>query len=117
MNEIEAHEGMSLQFFLDKAHAISMSKGFWDEGVGNRNLAEMVALMHSELSELLEAIREEKMPRSEKIPDFSLEEEECADLFIRLADYCRARGVRLERAVIAKMNYNMGRPHKHGKRF
>ena len=42
-----------------------------------------IALMHSELSEALEAVRIGN-PSSEKIPEFSLLEEELADVILRI---------------------------------
>ena len=56
------------------AHANAVSKGFWDY---ERNVGESIALIHAELSELLEGIRDGNMP-SDKIPEFSQAEEEAA---------------------------------------
>lgn len=94
-------------------HAWAKRKGFWDT---ERNDGEMIALMHSELSEALEGIRHGNPP-SDKIPDFSAAEEEMADVVIRVLDTCTARGWRLFDAINAKMAYNEGRPYRHGKRF
>lgn len=66
-----------------------------------------IALMHSELSEMLEGVRKEQ--RSEKCPDFTLEEEEMADLLIRAFDYCGWRRLRVTDAVRAKLAYNLTR--------
>ena len=96
-------------------HERAIQKGFWESGV-DRNDGEMIALMHSELSEALEAIRQ-RNPPSEHIPEFSGVEEEFADLIIRVLDTCYARGYRIEEAIHAKMKYNNGRPYKHGKEF
>lgn len=72
-----------------------------------------IALMHSELSEMLEGVR--KPGPDKHCPEFSNEEVELADLFIRGGDYARAKGLRLAEAIIAKMKFNEGRPYKHGK--
>ncbi len=72
--------------------------------------------MHSELSECLEAIRHGNPP-SEHIPDYFGAEEELADLVIRVMDMACGRGWDVGNAIIAKMEFNGGRPYKHGKQF
>ncbi len=94
-------------------HQNAVDHGFWE---GERNDAEAIALMHSELSEALEALRDGNPP-SKKIPEFSGVEEELADVVIRIMDFCGGRELDLEDAVLAKMAFNAGRPHKHGRTF
>lgn len=103
---------MNLNEFAKEVHVNAVDKGFWED---ERNDAECICLMHSELSEALEGLR--KPGQSDKIPTFTQVEEELADTVIRILDYCEARNLRLTEAMIAKHEYNKNRPYKHGKRF
>ena len=88
------------------------AQGFWDSA----NTGEKIALMHSELSEMLEADRK-GIESSEHIPDFSGVEEELADLIIRGLDFAGRHNLRLGEALLAKMAFNLTRPFKHGKKY
>lgn len=70
--------------------------------------AEKVALMHEEVSEILEATRE---------GDLELEGEECADVIIRVLDFCAWRGHDIETLMEEKILRNLERPQLHGKKF
>ena len=94
----------------EETYSIAKSKGWWDS---QREDGTMIALMHSELSETLEALRHDN-PKSDKIPDFTGAEEEIADVIIRAFDWCRHKGFRLGGAIEAKMEFNRGREFKHG---
>ena len=97
-------------------HAIAVDKGFWPEDFADRNDGEAIALMHEELSEALWALRHGN-PADEKLPAFTNLEVELADAIIRIMDYGAGRGLRIAEALVAKMQYNATRPHKHGRAF
>lgn len=111
---------LALDTLSEKAYRCSYEHGFYELEEGEKvNLAEKIALMHSELSECLEIIRDDINAISKKLESQGILhiEEEFADVIIRVLDTCGARGWRIGTAVLAKMEYNEGRPYKHGKKF
>lgn len=96
---------------MNISHAVASARGWWtDKASGqleSRSIGELYALMHSELSEGLEGVRSE-IP-STKIPSFTNEEEELADLLHRVFDYAKARNLNLGDAFVAKASYNINR--------
>lgn len=77
--------------------------------------ATKIALIHSEVSEMLEGLRKGK--QDDHLPDRKAEEVEAADVLIRLLDYCAWRGLDIGGAVEAKCRYNAQRAdHKHENR-
>lgn len=76
----------------------------------------VIALIHSEVSEALEALRQGN-PTDSKVPEFTSLEVELADAIIRIMDFGAARGDNIGGAVVAKLEYNRTRSYKHGKEF
>lgn len=106
---------MDLNKLATEVHEWAKGKGFYDRlFLGAHHLenpslpAEKLALMHSEISEMLSALRD---------GDMEHEAEEACDLAIRLLDYAGWRGIDLEAGIERKMATNRERPHLHGRVF
>jgi len=104
---------MHLKDIVTEAHAAAITKGWYD---GERNIPELLALIHSEISEALEEYRRGDMATyyregNAKPEGFAIE---IADAVIRIADLCGYIKIDLESAIETKMAYNRTRPHRHG---
>ena len=117
-----------------KVHENAKSKGFYDS---KKNIGEMLCLIHSEVSEALEADRNRQYSNintSDKNVlmgwtsdiDFQNDykdkvkgsfEEEMADILIRVLDMCAFKNIDLDFHVKAKMRYNESRKYMHGKKY
>ena len=72
-----------------------------------RNKGELIALIHSELSEALEGERKDLM--DDKLPHRKMAEVELADAVIRILDYVGGFGYDLQGAFDEKLAYNASR--------
>jgi NTP pyrophosphatase (non-canonical NTP hydrolase) len=89
-----------------ECHAASVRAG-WDDGVDYTNkyvVAAKLCLVHSEISEALEASRKDLM--DDKLPHRNGVEVELADALIRICHLAGALGLDLGGAVAEKMAYN-----------
>lgn len=104
--------------FSHTLHAHARSRGFYDP-YDNMNESDYVvfylkqlAMIHSEVSEVLEAIRKEKGD--------DIVVEELADIIIRVLDFyaflsqTQYTNKSLAKAVVQKMEKNLDRPSMHG---
>ena len=97
-----------------QCHSNSRDKGFWTYSHEDKTTIYLskLALIHSEVTEVLEAIRKEKGDHEVV--------EEIADILIRTYDLWAAMvhdgytKESLQAHLEAKMNKNAGRPHMHG---
>lgn len=107
-------------------HTNAKIKGFHpeDETI-HQFMANQCSNLHGEVSELWEAWRAGKefdpCDKAEKMTEqgiypLNCSEEELADIIIRALDLSARLGIDISRAVLAKHQYNMNRPYKHGKR-
>lgn len=131
---------MTIKELMQRAYETAAQKGWHDR---LRSPLEFHALIHSEISEATEAVREGLPPfvqqqvvagrlthealvsaatNGEALIKTTFKPEgevvELADAIIRIADYCESLGYDLESAIEAKLKYNEGRSYRHGgKRF
>jgi len=121
-------------------HENAKVKGFFES---EKNIGEMLCLIHSEVSEALEA---DRVNSYTKTPPNALKgmadknygvsfnddsvfkevfsqdvkntfEDELADIIIRVLDLCAFKKIDIESHIKAKMRYNSMREYKHGKRY
>lgn len=105
---------MDLKNTAVRINRTAHEKGWWEQ---DRNVGEVLALIHSEVSEALEDWRN-GLPLDEWYYDVNDKPEgfptEMADIIIRVLDFCFEKGIDIERAIEAKMEFNETRPYRHG---
>ena len=115
MNSNEIITDYGLDALSALLHETARQKGFWDGEYTHDKIGNKLALVHSEVTEVLEAIRKNK--GSEHVV------EEIADIIIRILDvYAAMRNEEqvlhsLDEILEKKININKERPRLHGNLF
>jgi NTP pyrophosphatase (non-canonical NTP hydrolase) len=98
-------------------HALAREKGWWANCVEitPTDIAAKLALIHSEVSEALECVRDGQIAltlrddgKPEGLPS------ELADIVIRVLDLAGGLGIDVEEAVVQKHGFNARRAYRHG---
>ncbi len=111
-------DGLQAMFFSTfvllqkKDHATNVERGFWTPPASTEDGTKL-ALIHAEVSECLEAIRDDDPP-DKHVPSMKSAVVELADVVIRVMDLCERHDWPLAEAILAKAKVNLGRPWKHG---
>ena len=97
---------MNLNELAQKIHAANHH--WWHDMITgkplDRNKGELLALVHSEISEALEGERKDLM--DDKLPHRKMAEVELADAIIRILDYAAGFGYDINGALFEKLDYN-----------
>jgi len=106
----------AINLFAADCHAASRKAGWYtDLATGkalDRNVPEMLCLIHSEISEAMEGYRKSKPGKvlmDDKLPNRPMAEVELADAMIRIGDLATFLGFDLGGAIVEKMAYNATR--------
>ena len=101
----------SLNELSAKVHQTAVEHGWWEDE--DYNFGEKLALIHSEVSEALEAWRETDEPwyGDGKPEGWGIE---LIDAVIRILDLMGVEDLDIDLLMQVKMDYNGTRPYKHG---
>lgn len=104
---------ITLNSLAEVIHETNVKNGFW-EGIGGEQyeIPRKIALAHGELAEALDEHHRGKDGWESRLV------EELADTVIRIFDLAEHyHPGTIGNVLIEKVNYNLSRPFKHGKRY
>jgi NTP pyrophosphatase (non-canonical NTP hydrolase) len=121
---------VKLSKMMIQVREVNQANGWYD---ADRSFGDGIALLHSEVSEALEAYRDHGLADATKIPFPEFPEghalhvpgalakpegvgSEFADVLIRLLDECDRSGIDLEAEYHRKIAFNRTRTYRHGGR-
>lgn len=123
---------MDLNRLADDIHKNAINHGWWEEP--KPSFGDICSLIHCEISEAYEEYRKGKKENEiywscKKYENEIMCDGECtdcemfvpkgitielADALMRILDYCAAKEIDIEDAILKKMHYNRTRTYKHG---
>lgn len=118
----ETKDGLAVAIYNAQRDVLTVNRanGWFED---DRTVGDDIALLHSEVSEMLEAYRDGGLEDQTKHTSGGLSlippkpegfGSEAADVLVRLLDTCERRGIDLAWEFERKLAFNETRGHKHG---
>jgi hypothetical protein len=128
----ELPTNLGLSALAKEVHAIAVDHGWWPQDGSERNPYELLALIHSEVSEAMEHLRNGNFGQHQWGIFYHLGVDcpcrdmdckpgkpdgwaiEMIDIIIRALDALAAQAVDIDYTMAIKIDYNRSRPYRHG---